>query len=325
MEPRILYRVIYGTPEPTAWQKKQTTIRPALLRGFRRQQVRNADYPAIVPVQNPATIVRGAFISGLSDLEVMYLDHYEGEQYKRQRVKVKLLKNLGLEDDVAEESLASLEGEEVDAWTYVWSDSAKWLAEKDWNFDYFRKHRMQAWTGESSLTMESVDERFTAADDVAAVVAATAAQARAESTRPEDIADLGTDSTESAGQGSWDRGRGKRGRGEHPRGEQRGRGGRVGGDQGGNFRAGGDRGSSVRGASAQPTSGRCTDVQSRGDRRTVGRDSRDRDRGDGQGVIRRGSRDGGSASRGKRGTASDELKAALEEWKKVVHKTRRRL
>lgn len=307
MEPQILYRVIYGTTEPDPWQKKQTIIRPAVLRGFRRQQVRNADYPAIVPVQNPSILVRGAFVSGLTDMEVTRLDHYEGFQYTRQRVKVKILKTTRFEDDVAEENLGTLEGEEVDAETYVWTDSTEELSNQDWNFAHFKKHRMHAWTGESSLTVERVDEGFAAADAAAAAAAAAAARSMPDLTRPAGPAASGTDSTNPTG----------RSRGEPGRNEQgRGAGGR------------GDRGSCLRGAIAPATTDRGSDVHGKNargtfNRGTSGQGTSARDMSS-QGMIRRSTGNGGIAYRGPRNAASDELRAALAELKKEVSKSQRR-
>lgn len=164
MAPQVLYRVIFGSSEPEVRQKKRIVIRPAILHEFRRHRVRTAEFPAIVP--NPSSTVRGTFITGLTDGDFIRLDSFEGSMYERRPVKVKLLKNVRLEDEVRDSSVARLEGEEVEAETYVWRYPLRDLEDREWDFEHFKKRKMRAWMGfgRQSDSDTEVDEGFASAD-----------------------------------------------------------------------------------------------------------------------------------------------------------------
>lgn len=167
MAPPVLYRVIYGTTKPEDWQRNLTTVQPALLQNYRRHKVKHADYPAIVPYESSS--VRGTFVTGLLDEDVRRLDIFEGDQYNRDRVRVKVLKSekIGLHDPVDESRLDDLLKDEQEAETYVWSDPRRFLEEEEWDFDEFRREKMWAWVGESQGIVD-VDEGFADVDrDVA--------------------------------------------------------------------------------------------------------------------------------------------------------------
>lgn len=133
MAPPILYRVCYGSPRPTPFQTSLLTIRPAILHDYSRHRVRDADYPAIVP--STSSSVRGIFVQGLTDGDVWRLDIFEGDQYTRERVRIRLLEEVGGEE----------EGSEMEAETYVWADGSVDLKEGEWDFGEFRAERMGRW------------------------------------------------------------------------------------------------------------------------------------------------------------------------------------
>ena len=132
MAPQILHRVIHGPPHPEAWQKALLTFKPAVLHGYRRHRVRGADYPGIARVStSPDTInspstspsistggdpkdptaentttttttggegldktasVFGTVVSGLTQGDLHRLDVYEGAEYTKERVSVRILR-----------------------------------------------------------------------------------------------------------------------------------------------------------------------------------------------------------------------------------------
>jgi hypothetical protein len=163
MAPQVLYRVIYGTPEPEAWQIARLTIRSAILHEYRRQRVKYADYPAIVP--KISATVRGAFVTGLGDTDIRRLDRFEGSMYERQKVIVKLLRNVAVQENVSDSNLVRVEGDEVEAETYVWKDPVGYLEDREWDFDDFKKTKMKEWAGLSGSTGAEVDEGFALVDE----------------------------------------------------------------------------------------------------------------------------------------------------------------
>ncbi|EXJ93999.1 hypothetical protein A1O1_02392 [Capronia coronata CBS 617.96] len=144
MAPGVLHRVIHGTHDPEPWQKSLLTVRPALLQNYRRHRVRNADYPAILPHER-SSCVRGSVVSGLTEGDLYRLDIFEGGQYSRQKVKVQVLKDVGLEE-AAEEGKTEVV-EEVEAETYVWEEGEATLEPEEWDFEEFKRDKMKAWMG----------------------------------------------------------------------------------------------------------------------------------------------------------------------------------
>ncbi|KAL4742104.1 hypothetical protein BDV11DRAFT_181569 [Aspergillus similis] len=196
MAPQILHRVIHGSPTPQQWQKDLLQFRPAVLHGYRRHRVRGADYPGIIreseSTQNaptdgsgsatekaalpsgPASVL-GSVVSGLTDGDVHRLDIFEGTEYRREKVSVRILrealsKDLNNQDgsqngngngahvdadadrdrhikDVLEAAGAEFadEGEEVETETYVWIAGREMLENAEWDFEAFKKDKMAWW------------------------------------------------------------------------------------------------------------------------------------------------------------------------------------
>lgn len=174
MAPQLLHRVCHGRPDPEPWQKNMITIRPATLHGYRRHRVRGADYPGIILVNNngssssesnssSSSSVLGTVVSGLTDGDIYRLDIFEGDEYVKQSVRVRVLRNAPsvggrreestakkgdehLRDtlDKAEAEMAS-EEEEVDAVAYVWAAGEDRLEDGEWDFESFKRDRMSWW------------------------------------------------------------------------------------------------------------------------------------------------------------------------------------
>ncbi|KAL4929662.1 gamma-glutamylcyclotransferase family protein [Aspergillus undulatus] len=198
MAPQILHRVIHGSPTPQQWQKDLLRFRPAILHEYRRHRVRYADYPGILKVkdkdslgaeietsaetstakttsmsQSQSPSVLGTVVSGLTDGDLHRLDIFEGSQYAREKVSVRILRETLSEDpdldsssrshsngdagpdgdadrhlkDVLEAAGAEFadEGEEVEAETYVWIAGREGLENAEWDFEAFKRDKMAWW------------------------------------------------------------------------------------------------------------------------------------------------------------------------------------
>lgn len=161
MAPQVLHRVIYGNPNPSDPATKilasQLRIRPAILHGFQRHRVKFADYPAIRP-EKGTTTVRGTLVEGLTDGDIWRLDIFEGSEYKRQRVLVKVLSSKDGEGegmgDVAQKENDNVEGEEIEAETYVWTAGENRLEMTEWDFSEFVRDKMSRWVGSEGADMD---------------------------------------------------------------------------------------------------------------------------------------------------------------------------
>ena len=136
MAPQVLYRVLYGTVTPDSAHVSSLGTMPAILPNYIRHRVCNCDYPAIVPSSKPEACVRGTFVKGINAKDQWRLDLFEGDQYTRNVVKVRLVQRRG-----------EAEGKEVEAYTYVWCEGKDDLEDREWDFDEFRREKMGRWIG----------------------------------------------------------------------------------------------------------------------------------------------------------------------------------
>lgn len=82
-------------------------------------------------------------MKGLTDKQIWRLDLFEGDQYRRVKVRCRLLTDAVVEGG---------DGGEVDAETYVWDDlesemGRNGLEEGEWDFEEFRREKMRRWIG----------------------------------------------------------------------------------------------------------------------------------------------------------------------------------
>ncbi|CAK4016351.1 Hypothetical predicted protein [Lecanosticta acicola] len=164
MAPQVLHRVCHGSMSPSnpIYTLSSLTTTPALLPSHRRHRVKNADYPAILPTtpsDNTNASVRGTYVSGLTDSDIWRLDIFEGDEYTRKIVKVKLLSN----DDDGDH--ASETGDDVvECETYIWTSDPERLEAKEWDFAEFQREKMRFWVGaEGEGEYAEVDEAVAAA------------------------------------------------------------------------------------------------------------------------------------------------------------------
>jgi hypothetical protein len=154
MAPKVLHRVCRGPANPSTLSiSNSLTIRPALLKLYRRHRVKNADYPAIIP-HNSST-VRGTLVQGLTDGDIWRLDIFEGDEYERKKVKVRVIT-----DNTSHEPTENQLGEEFEAESYIWIAGEHQLEDSEWDFDEFMREKMVFWAGEEGETREDMRGEF---------------------------------------------------------------------------------------------------------------------------------------------------------------------
>jgi len=162
MAPPVLHRVIWGATAapPTPAHASQLHVRPAVLHGHRRHRVKHADYPAVIPAKTTksgASCVRGTLVTGLTDGDMWRLDTFEGAEYQRRKVRVRVLlqEEAGGAGRVETEVLPRRRsrgntnegGEEIEAETYIWVAGAHRLRPEEWDFEEFVRDKMTRWIG----------------------------------------------------------------------------------------------------------------------------------------------------------------------------------
>lgn len=141
MAPEVFFTVCYRfSKEEISLLKSLHEFQPALLHGYCRRRVKYADYPGIFPDNDHE--VRGMYVTGLTDANMDKLDLFEGSEYERRTVKVRLLSKTG--DDKGH---GNVEGEEVECEVYVYNNR-KNLENREWDFKEFREQKMKNWTRE---------------------------------------------------------------------------------------------------------------------------------------------------------------------------------
>ncbi|KAI0379980.1 BtrG-like protein [Hypomontagnella monticulosa] len=166
MAPEVFFTVCYRySTDNISLLRSLHDFKPAILHGFCRRRIQGVSYPGITPDDDHE--VRGMYVTGLTDANMHHLDNFEGDEYERRTVKVRLLSKVG--DD---EGRGNVEGEEVECEVYVFKHPTQ-LEDKEWDYHEFRTQKMKKWTREDYgfddsdhfAPPEVEDEEKKAADD----------------------------------------------------------------------------------------------------------------------------------------------------------------
>jgi len=157
MHPKILKAVIKN-------DGSHLQLCPAVLLEFTRHQVKDADYPGILPVNRGSTLfnrpltqeecsVRGTVVRGLTARDIKRLDTFEGSEYTRECVHVQ---PLGPFTDVSTHSIDLVPSHSpplptpldrslaIEAETYVYIEANN-LDSELWSFEDFVKNNAWRW------------------------------------------------------------------------------------------------------------------------------------------------------------------------------------
>lgn len=137
MAREVMFSVCYADQSPPKVIQDLHTFTPAVLHDYCRHRVQFADYPAIVKEKGKS--VRGIYVTGLTEANMVKLDFFEGSEYVRVQAKVKLLEK----DADGKEREAEGEGQDVIVYEFI---SPENLEHGEWDFEHFRKERMNMWT-----------------------------------------------------------------------------------------------------------------------------------------------------------------------------------
>jgi hypothetical protein len=154
--PPILYRVLYLTSQPSPSLTGHLTITPAILHGYCRHRVQDADYPGVI--EEEGKCVRGTYVTGLTSHNIRNLDVFEGDEYERRKVSARILRpqtSAGVNGkgegngavvephkEAGEDELE--EAEEVTTETYVFLYPNR-LERREWDFEEFVREKAHRW------------------------------------------------------------------------------------------------------------------------------------------------------------------------------------
>ena len=158
MVPQVFYSVCYNSKDVPPAIAALHTFRPAVLEGFSRRRVRCADYPGMTEEEGASVL--GTLATGLTRANIEKLDYFEGAQYERRKVTVKVVRGqvvgpsgptsaavsaAGAGAAEGEKGAAAADEEEVEAETYVFLDKRD-LEEREWDVEEFKRERLRLWT-----------------------------------------------------------------------------------------------------------------------------------------------------------------------------------
>ena len=127
MAPEVFFSAVYGAMNPGKAFEDLHSFHPGVLNGFVRHRVKWADYPGII--REDGSSVRGVYATGLTDANMVKLDQFEGTEYVKEQVKVRL----------------SDTGEEKEATVYVYQHPEE-LDHGEWDFEHFKKEKLARWS-----------------------------------------------------------------------------------------------------------------------------------------------------------------------------------
>ena len=138
MVPEVFFSVCYNSKDVPEAIKKLHSFHPAILHGYCRRRVKSADYPGITLDADHQ--VFGTWTTGLTQANMGKLDFFEGNQYERRKVTVKLLTKVG-----DAQGMGNVEGEERTAEVYVFREKDA-LEDREWDLEEFRREKLRLWT-----------------------------------------------------------------------------------------------------------------------------------------------------------------------------------
>ncbi|KAK4110641.1 hypothetical protein N656DRAFT_799775 [Canariomyces notabilis] len=140
MVPQVFYSVCYGSQEVPKEIAALHTFNAAILPGYRRHRVKYADYPGITEEEGGE--VFGSFVTGLTKANMEKLDYFEGGQYERRKVTVKVLKDVGIAEG-ASGSQGYHEEKTAEVYVFLHKDD---LEPVEWDLEEFRREKLRYWT-----------------------------------------------------------------------------------------------------------------------------------------------------------------------------------
>ncbi len=95
----------------------------AVLKGYQRRQVKDADFPAIITSSHSE--VRGLLLKGLDERSFDVISFYEGDEYRCDDLEVQT------------------ENKAVKTRIFVWNSTVEALEDFDWDIDEFAKNLLE--------------------------------------------------------------------------------------------------------------------------------------------------------------------------------------
>ncbi|KAG0341726.1 hypothetical protein BG004_005932 [Podila humilis] len=145
MAPAILGRITQPGPTTTLHRVK------AVIEGYVRHPYHNEPYPGMISSEDKTKTVEGILVFGHNAIEVSRLDRFEGSEYTRELLPVKILGSVPASfipgNSHLDNKLLSLEaGAIVLSNVYLFTAPARKLDQtREWDYEKFKNEQMIQW------------------------------------------------------------------------------------------------------------------------------------------------------------------------------------
>ncbi|KAF9956342.1 hypothetical protein BGZ70_009938 [Mortierella alpina] len=140
MEPKVLNSVTRPGPEADLF-----TVR-ASIQGYIRYPYHNEPYPGMVASQDDHEAVEGLLVFGHTMMDRFRLDQFEGSEYTRRLLPVKVLDPVPGKYNVQGQYQRLSAGDLVQAYVYVFTGPREHLdTSRPWDFEAFQREHLAIW------------------------------------------------------------------------------------------------------------------------------------------------------------------------------------
>ncbi|KAG0200746.1 hypothetical protein BGX28_006288 [Mortierella sp. GBA30] len=145
MEPKVLNSVTRPGPEADLY-----TVR-ASIQGYIRHPYHNEPYPGMVPSKDENELVEGLLVFGHAMMDRFRLDQFEGSEYTREVLSVKVLDPVPGKYNIKGNSQPLSAGDHVQAYVYIFTGPRNHLdVSRQWDFEAFQREHLDVWMQTSS-------------------------------------------------------------------------------------------------------------------------------------------------------------------------------
>ncbi|KAF9896700.1 hypothetical protein BX616_006927 [Lobosporangium transversale] len=145
MDSRVLNSVTRPGPESNLYSVRAT------IEGYIRYPYHNEPYPGMIISSDKTNIVHGLLVFGHTMMDRFRLDQFEGSEYSREVLPVKVLDPVPGSFNVIGQFEPLSPGDVISAYVYVFTGSHRNLDQtKEWDFEAFRRDHVTIWMQASS-------------------------------------------------------------------------------------------------------------------------------------------------------------------------------
>ncbi|KAF9141139.1 hypothetical protein BG015_001379 [Linnemannia schmuckeri] len=145
MSTRVLNSVTRPGPEANLY-----TV-PAAIRGYVRYSYHNEPYPGMIATKEEGCIVEGLLVFGHSLMDRFRLDQFEGSEYTREILSVKVLAPVPGDFNVMNGKKPLAAGDVIQSYVYVFTGPHAHLDQsRPWDYEAFKRDHLELWMSTSS-------------------------------------------------------------------------------------------------------------------------------------------------------------------------------